>query len=51
MSLDNILGVAGAAKEHYILLVFGLVLSIILMATVAKSYIQMDKKSINGLGG
>ena len=35
MSLDNVLGVAGAAKDHYILLVFGLVLSIILMATIA----------------
>ena len=35
MSLDNVLGVAGAAKDHYILLVFGLILSIILMATVA----------------
>ena len=35
MSLDNVLGVAGAAKHHYFLLVFGLVLSIILMATVA----------------
>ena len=35
MSLDNVLGVAGAAKQHYILIVFGLVLSILLMATVA----------------
>jgi len=35
MSLDNVLGVAGAAKDHYWLLVFGLVLSIILMATAA----------------
>tara|TARA_Y100000590_G_C15639628_1_gene984436 strand:- start:894 stop:1469 length:576 start_codon:yes stop_codon:yes gene_type:complete len=35
MSLDNVLGVAGAAKHHYFLLVFGLVLSILLMATVA----------------
>ena len=35
MSLDNVLGVAGAAGEHYGLLVFGLVLSIILMATAA----------------
>jgi len=35
MSLDNVLGVAGAAKDHYTLLVFGLILSIILMATVA----------------
>ena len=35
MSLDNVLGVAGAAGEHYRLLVFGLILSIILMATAA----------------
>ena len=35
MSLDNVLGVAGAAGEHYGLLVFGLLLSIILMATAA----------------
>ena len=35
MSLDNVLGVAGAAKDHSGLLVFGLVLSIALMATAA----------------
>ena len=35
MSLDNVLGVAGAAGEHYGLLVFGLILSIVLMATAA----------------
>tara|TARA_Y100000996_G_scaffold373497_1_gene323008 strand:- start:769 stop:1356 length:588 start_codon:yes stop_codon:yes gene_type:complete len=35
MSLDNVLGVAGAAGNHYFLLIFGLVLSIILMATAA----------------
>jgi len=35
MSLDNVLGVAGAAGDHYILLIFGLILSIILMATAA----------------
>ena len=35
MSLDNVLGVAGAARDHYHLLVFGLALSIILMATAA----------------
>lgn len=37
LSLDNVLGVAGAAKHHYELLVFGLVLSIILMATMANA--------------
>ena len=35
MSLDNVLGVAGAARDHYILLVFGLILSIALMAFAA----------------
>ena len=35
MSLDNVLGVAGAAGHHYHLLIFGLVLSIILMAIAA----------------
>ena len=35
MSLDNVLGVAGAAGDQYVLLIFGLVLSIILMATAA----------------
>jgi len=35
MSLDNVLGVAGAAKHQYILLIFGLALSIALMATAA----------------
>ena len=44
MSLDNVLGVAGAAKEHYILLIFGLVLSILLMATVATIISKWIKK-------
>jgi len=35
MSLDNVLAVAGAAKQHYYLLIFGLVLSIIIMAVFA----------------
>ena len=35
MSLDNVLGVAGAARDHYYLLVFGLTLSIVLMASAA----------------
>jgi len=35
MSLDNVLGVAGAAKGHYYLLIFGLALSIALMAFAA----------------
>ena len=35
MSLDNVLGVAGAAGNHYGLLIFGLALSIIIMAVAA----------------
>ena len=44
MSLDNVLGVAGAAGDHYSLLVFGLVLSIILMATAATLISSWIKK-------
>ena len=44
MSLDNVLGVAGAAKDHYVLLVFGLLLSIILMATAATLISNWIKK-------
>ena len=35
MSLDNVLSVAGAAKGHFLLLIFGLALSIALMAFAA----------------
>ena len=35
MSLDNVLGVAGAAGDHYVLLISGLAFSIIIMATAA----------------
>ena len=44
MSLDNVLGVAGAARDHYYLLVFGLILSIILMATAATLISKWIKK-------
>ena len=44
MSLDNVLGVAGAAKDHYVLLIFGLALSIILMATAANLISKWIKK-------
>ena len=44
MSLDNVLGVAGAAGNHYYLLIFGLVLSIVLMATAATLISNWIKK-------
>ena len=44
MSLDNVLGVAGAAKDHYGLLVFGLILSILLMASAANLISNWIKK-------
>ena len=44
MSLDNVLGVAGAARDHYYLLVFGLVLSIVLMAVAANLISNWIKK-------
>ncbi len=44
MSLDNVLGVAGAARDHYVLLIFGLILSIVLMATIATIISKWIKK-------
>ena len=44
MSLDNVLGVAGAARDHYLLLIFGLLLSIALMATAATLISNWIKK-------
>jgi len=44
MSLDNVLGVAGAAGHHYHLLIFGLLLSIILMAVAANLISTWIKK-------
>ena len=44
MSLDNVLGVAGAAGKHWMLLIFGLALSIILMATIANIISSWIKK-------
>ena len=44
MSLDNVLGVAGAARDHYFLLIFGLILSIALMAFAATIISKWIKK-------
>ena len=44
MSLDNVLGVAGAAGDHYKLLIFGLILSIALMAFAATLISNLIKK-------
>ena len=44
MSLDNVLGVAGAAGHYYHLLIFGLVLSIVLMAVAANLISNWIKK-------
>ena len=44
MSFDNVLGVAGAAKDHYMLLAFGLGLSILLMAFAANYTAKLIKK-------
>ena len=52
MSLDNVLGVAGAAGHHYHLLIFGLMLSIVLMAVAANLISGWIKKYkwIAGIG-
>jgi len=44
LSLDNVLGVAGAAKQHYGLLVFGLLLSVVLIGTLASYFAKYIKE-------
>jgi len=44
LSLDNVLAVAGAAREHYLLLVFGLFLSVILIGAAASYFAEYIKK-------
>ena len=44
MSIDNVLAVAGASMEHPMVMVFGLALSIFLMATVATFIAKLLKK-------
>ena len=44
LSLDNVLAVAGAAREHYLLLVFGLFLSVILIGAGAFYFAEYIKK-------
>ena len=44
LSLDNVLGVAGAAKQHYYLLVIGLLLSVILIGTLASYFAKYIKE-------
>ena len=44
LSLDNVLGVAGAAKQHYGLLIVGLLLSVVLIGTLASYFANYIKK-------
>ena len=44
MSLDNVLAVAGAAREHPTVLVFGLILSIALMGLAATFIAKLLQK-------
>jgi predicted tellurium resistance membrane protein TerC len=44
MSLDNVLALAGAAREHPFVLIFGLLLSIALMGVAANPIAQLLQK-------
>ena len=44
MSLDNVLAVAGAAREHPMILIFGLALSIALMGLAANFIARILEK-------
>ncbi len=43
ISLDNVLGVAGAAKDNLTLLIFGLLLSVVLIGTLASYFAKYIK--------
>jgi len=46
LSFDNVIGVVGAAKDNFVLMIFGLLLSVILIGTLATyfaEYIQKNK--------
>ena len=43
LSFDNVIGVAGAAKQYYFLLFFGLLLSVILIGTAATYFANYIK--------
>ena len=45
LSLDNVLGVAGAAKNHPTLLIFGLLLSVVLIGTLASYFAKFIKNN------
>ena len=46
LSLDNVLGVAGAAKQHYHLLIIGLLLSVVLIGTLASYFAKYIKEHV-----
>ena len=43
LSLDNVLGVVGAAKDYYYLMLFGLLLSVLLVGTLASYFAKYIK--------
>ena len=46
LSLDNVLGVVGAAKDHYHLMIVGLLLSVFIVVTLATYFATYIKKHI-----
>ena len=43
LSFDNVIGVVGAAKNNYNLMIFGLVLSVVLVVTLARYFAEQIK--------
>ena len=46
LSFDNVIGVAGAAQQHYHLLVFGLLLSVVLIGAAATYFANIIKNHL-----
>jgi YjbE family integral membrane protein len=46
LSFDNVIGVAGAAQQHYYLLIFGLLLSVVLIGAAATYFANVIKNHL-----
>ena len=46
MSFDNVLGVVGAAKDNYALMIMGLLLSVLLVVTLASYFANYIRNNI-----
>ena len=49
LSFDNVIGVVGASKDNYTLMIFGLFLSVILIGTLAVLFLGLDTRTVGDI--